>query len=263
MNVLNNKMNPQLNYKIYGQGKPVVILHGLFGTLDNWHNFAKKLQEKGYMAILVDQRDHGRSEHTNDFNYPILAQDLQLFLEENWIYEGIIIGHSMGGKTCLEYISDYNPTDFKFVIIDIGIKQYEEGHMDIFNALMSVQLDTITSRNEVEDILMNAIKDNGVVQFLMKNLTRTLEGGFKWKINLPLLYKNYDNILKAIKFKEPSNVETLFIRGEHSGYIQDEDWPEIQKNLPNSQLKTIYGAGHWVHADRPVELFDTIIDFIK
>jgi esterase len=256
-------MHPHLNYKIYGQGQPIVILHGLFGTLDNWHNFAKRLEEAGYMAILVDQRDHGRSEHTADFSYPLLSQDLQNFLEENWIYEGTIIGHSMGGKTCLEYIADFNPTDFKFVIIDIGIKQYEEGHSEIFKALLSVPLDTLSSRKEAEDILMNAIRNNGEVQFLMKNLTRTKDGGFEWKINLPLLFDKYNNILEAIKFKEASNVKTLFVRGGQSGYITDEDWPDIQKVLPNSQLKTIHGAGHWIHADKPVELFDTIIDFIK
>ena len=256
-------MNPELNYKIYGQGQPVVILHGLFGTLDNWHNFAKKLEDAGYMAILIDQRDHGRSGHTREFSYPILAQDLHRFLEENWIYGGAIIGHSMGGKTCLQYLADYNTEDFKFVIIDIGIRRYEGGHSDIFDALMSVPVDKITTRGEAETILMDKIQDKGVVRFLMKNLTRTPDGPYTWKVNLPLLYENYGHILEAIKFKDEILAETLFIRGGKSDYIQDNDWPEIQAALPNSRLITIEDAGHWVHADKPVELFNAIIDFIK
>ncbi|HRO07603.1 MAG TPA: alpha/beta fold hydrolase [Saprospiraceae bacterium] len=256
-------MKHHLNYKVYGTGHPVVILHGMFGTLDNWHNMARRLEEAGYMAILIDQRDHGRSEHTNAFNYPILAEDLQLFLEENWIYEGTIIGHSMGGKTCLQYMSDNNPDNFKFVIIDIGIKKYEDGHTDIFDALMSVQLDKMDSRNQVESILMNRLNDKGVVQFLMKNLTRTKDGHFEWKVNLHLLYKNYDRILEAIPFRHTSDAKTLFIRGSKSNYILDDDWPSIHETIPNSELITINGAGHWVHADKPVELFNHIIDFIK
>ncbi len=256
-------MNPALNYKIYGQGQPVIILHGLFGTLDNWHNFAKKLEEAGYMAILIDQRDHGRSEHTQAFSYPILAQDLHQFLEENWIYGGTIIGHSMGGKTCLQYLANYNTEDFKYVIIDIGIKQYEEGHNDIFEALLSVPIDTIKTRSEAETILMEKIKDKGVVQFLMKNLTKVPEGPYAWKVNLQLLYENYDHILEAIHFKDEVLAETLFIRGSKSNYIQDQDWPEIQDALPNGRLITIEDAGHWVHADKPIELFNEIIDFIK
>lgn len=256
-------MNPHLNFKIYGQGQPVIILHGLFGTLDNWHSFAIMLENAGYMAILLDQRDHGRSEHTHDFNYEILAKDLFSFLEENWIYEGTIIGHSMGGKTCLKYIADYDPTNFKFVIVDIGIKKYKEGHLEIFEALLSINLDEITSRSQVENILMDGLKNRSIVQFLMKNLTRTKSGGFEWKINLPLLYKNYEHILEAIHFKHESLAETLFIRGGQSRYILDEDWPQIQKILPDSQLITIEDAGHWVHAEKPDELFNTIIDFIK
>lgn len=256
-------MRPHLNYKIYGNGQPVVILHGMFGTLDNWHNMAKKLEEAGFMAILIDQRDHGRSDHTNTFNYSVLAEDLQQFLTDNWIYEGTIIGHSMGGKTCLQYMSDNNPDSFKFVIIDIGIKKYEDGHTDIFEALMSVHPDQIESRKQAEAILMKSINDDVVVQFLMKNLTRSKNGHFEWKVNLQLLYDNYDRILEAISFKHTSDAQTLFIRGSKSNYILDDDWSLIHKTIPHSHLITIQGAGHWVHADKPVELFNHIIDFIK
>lgn len=256
-------MSPQLNYKIIGQGPPIIILHGLFGMLDNWLNIAKMLEEAGYMVILLDQRDHGRSEHTNDFSYPLLANDLLHFMEENWIHEAILIGHSMGGKTSLQFVADHDSMISKLLIIDIGKKTYLGGHKDVFEALFAVDIDKIHTREEVQIILMDHLNSIGTVQFLMKNLTRRKEGGFEWKMNLPLIFNNYNNILKEINFLHPVYTETLFIRGGKSDYITDEDWPEIQKTLPFAKLSTINDAGHWVHADQPVELFNKIIDFIK
>lgn len=255
-------MIPNLNYKIIGQGQPIIILHGLFGMLDNWLNIAKKLESAGFMPILVDQRDHGRSERTHDFNYKLLASDLATFLEENWIHDAILLGHSMGGKTVLQYMAEHDSGISKSIIVDIGIKKYKGGHQEVFDALFAVDLLKVSSRNEVEDILSNHLNDFGTVQFLMKNLTRIPEGGFEWKMNLGLLHKNYLNILDAINFEHPTDTPTLFIRGDQSNYILDEDWPEILKNIPHAELKTIKNAGHWVHADQPDELFQMIIDYI-
>ena len=256
-------MSLQLNYKIIGQGPPIIILHGLFGMLDNWLNIAKMLEEAGYMVVLIDQRDHGRSEHTNDFSYPLLANDLHQFMEENWIHEAILIGHSMGGKTSLQFVADHDSMISKLIIIDIGKKTYLGGHNDVFEALFAVDIDKIHTREEVQIILMDRLNSIGTVQFLMKNLTRRKEGGFEWKMNLPLIFNKYNNILKEINFLHPVNTETLFIRGGKSEYITDADWPEIIKALPLAELITIKEAGHWVHADQPIELFNKIIDFIK
>lgn len=255
-------MYPNLNYKIIGQGPPIIILHGLFGMLDNWNNFARKLEEAGFMVILIDQRDHGRSDHTDDFSYPLLANDLYNFMSENWIYDSVLIGHSMGGKTSLQFVSQYESMISKLIIVDIGIKKYESGHHDIFKALFSIPIDTITRRKEAEDLLFKELGNERIVQFLMKNLTRTKAGKYEWKMNLPLLYDKYPNILDEIKFKSPMDVDTLFIRGGKSGYISDEDWPGIKKAFTNSTLKTFEDAGHWIHVDKPDELFQTVIDFI-
>jgi esterase len=252
-----------LNHKIIGQGDPIVILHGLFGTLDNWATFGKRLDESGFMSVLVDQRDHGRSPHTDQFDYGHLATDLLRFSEENWIHKTILIGHSMGGKTGLKFVSEHADMVSKFICIDIGIKQYDHGHQDVFDALHAVDIDIVETRDQVQDILMSHLNDLGTVLFLMKNLSRRKEGGFEWKMNLPLLYRDYDNILSAIDFDSPCDIDTLFIRGGNSHYILDEDIPAIKAALPNSKIVTIPDAGHWVHVDKPIELFDQIIAFIK
>jgi pimeloyl-ACP methyl ester carboxylesterase len=256
-------MRPKLNYKIIGKGKPIIILHGLFGMLDNWLNMAKKLDEAGYMVILVDQRDHGRSEHSSDFSYPLLSEDLFHFMEDNWIHEAILIGHSMGGKTGLQFISEHESMVTKFIVIDIGIKKYEGGHQEVFDALFSIDIESVQSRNEVENAMMSRLHDYGTVQFLMKNLTRKKDGGFEWKMNLTLLFANYEKILDGITFTHPCFTETCFIKGSDSNYILDEDMGEILKSLPKARLITIPDAGHWVHADKPNELFNEIIDFIR
>jgi len=256
-------MTPNLNFKILGQGQPVIILHGLFGMLDNWLNMAKKLVEAGYMAILIDQRDHGRSEHTNDFSYPLLANDLYHFMDENWIHEAILIGHSMGGKTSLQFISEHESLISKLIIIDIGIKNYTGGHMEVFDALFAVNTESIQSRDEAQSILMSHLNDLGTVQFLMKNLTRRKEGGFVWKMNLPLLFENYNNILKEIILPYPIQTETCFIRGAKSNYILDEDFQNISAHFQKARLITIPNSGHWIHVDQPNELFNQINDFIR
>jgi pimeloyl-ACP methyl ester carboxylesterase len=255
-------MIPNINFKIIGQGQPIIILHGLFGMLDNWLNIAKKLESSGFMPILIDQRDHGRSDRTDDFNYRLLANDLAVFMEENWIHDAILLGHSMGGKTVLQYMADHDSGISKSIIVDIGLKKYKGGHQEIFDALFAVDLENAISRMDVENVLSGYLKELGTVQFLMKNLTRKRSGGFEWKMNLDLLFKNYQHILDGIHFDHPIETPTLFIRGDQSDYILDEDWPEILENIPNAKLKSIKNAGHWVHADQPDELFKLIIDYI-
>ena len=256
-------MAATLHFKTLGQGDPVIVLHGLFGMLDNLLSLGKKLEDEGFMAFLVDQRDHGRSPHTTAFDYRLLAEDLSSFMEENWIHEGILIGHSMGGKTCLEFLIQNSDIITKAIIIDIGIKKYEEGHLTVFDALLAIDIDKVENRNEVENTLMSKLNDYGTVQFLMKNLTRKKTGGFEWKVNLPLIYKEYSNILADIPVDEPIYTDILFIRGAKSDYILDEDIPIIKEKFPNASFVTIADAGHWVHVDKPNELFEQIISYIR
>jgi len=250
-----------LNHKIFGEGDPIVILHGLFGMLDNWQTVAKKLAED-YMVILVDQRDHGKSKHTDAFNYQLLAEDLNVFLEENWIHSCHIIGHSMGGKTAMQFAAHHPDMIEKLIIVDIGTKAYKSGHDRIFKALLEVPIDKVKTREEVEEIISKYIDEEGTRLFLMKNLQRIKEGGFRWKMNLNLLHKEYLNILAAIDSDHPIEVDTLFIYGSKSHYIIPSEIDEIKTLFTNSRFSEVE-AGHWIHAEKPEELLSLVKGFLS
>lgn len=253
----------QLNYKSFGQGNPIIILHGLFGTLDNWQTVGKQLAET-HTVFLVDQRNHGKSPHVVGHTYPLLAADLNHFMEEQWIFEATIIGHSMGGKTAMQFAMDYPDRVKQLVVVDIAPKSYDGGHELIINALLSLPLYEITDRTQADQMLQSfGIEEFGTRQFLLKNLTRTKAGNYEWKMNLSELHKNYEQILANIELHEPFEGETLFIKGGKSDYISEKDWTTVQQYFPNAQLKTIPNAGHWVHAEAPNELIKSLLSFLK
>lgn len=252
----------ELNFKEFGQGDPVIILHGLFGTLDNWQTIAKQLA-KNYTVYIVDQRNHGRSPHDDEFSYPIMAEDLQVFMESKWIYKAHIIGHSMGGKTAMEFALNYPDMVDKLVIVDIAPKAYEGGHQIIFDALFSVDLTALTNRKEADEVLAQKIEDYGVRQFLLKNLSRTKEGAYQWKMNLPVIYKHYQAILASISVEATFDKETLFIKGEKSNYIQEVDKETIERYFPKASIRMVEGSGHWVHAEKPKELLDLVLQYFE
>lgn len=253
----------ELNYKVFGEGKPVIILHGIFGMSDNWQTFGKRLAEN-YQVFLIDQRDHGRSPHTDEFSYPILAEDLKNFVEQHQIKEPHLIGHSMGGKTVMEFLLSYPQIASSSVIVDMGVKKYTGGHEFILDALASVPMDRVQSRKEAQNILSEKIDNQGVVLFLMKNFSRKKEGGYRWKINLPLLQKAYKQLMAHdLRTRESLESEVLFVRGGASNYILEEDLIDIKAVFPQSQIKTIDNAGHWIHAERPVELLDVISTYFR
>ena len=251
-----------LNYKSFGEGYPIIILHGLFGTLDNWQTIAKKLADD-YTVYIVDQRNHGRSPHDAIFNYEVMADDLQAFMESQWIYEAHIIGHSMGGKTAMQFALNYPDLVNRLVVVDIAPKGYEGGHQAIFEALFSLDLAKISNRKEADKLLSSKIGEFGVRQFLLKNLTRNKEGGYQWKMNLPVIYQNYTKILSAIEQEDGFSQPTLFIKGENSNYIKETDWPLIRKIFPSAELATVKQAGHWVHAEAPNELLNFVKGFFN
>lgn len=250
-----------LNYKTYGQGNPIIILHGLFGTLDNWQTIARQLSEE-YLVYLVDQRNHGRSPHTDAFDYSLLAEDLKDFMENEGMSQATILGHSMGGKTAMQFAISYPEMVTSLVVVDIAPKAYKGGHQEIFDALLAVDLKRIESRKMADEQLLERIPDFGVRQFLLKNLTRDKEGGYRWKMNLSAIYKNYENILANILPDEPYTEASLFIRGARSGYIKEEDESLIKSIFSEAEIVTIPEAGHWVHAEAPKALLSTFNNFM-
>jgi len=254
----------QLNHKSFGQGDAIVILHGLFGTLDNWQTLAKKLAED-YYVFLVDQRNHGRSPHVEGMSYPLMANDLKGFLEQNWIHQTHIIGHSMGGKTAMQFALEYPDVVDKLVVVDIAPKTYLGGHELILSALRNFPVTQVENRKEAEQILLEAgVEELGVRQFLLKNLTRSKTGGYEWKMNFSEIDKHYANILANIEIENKSSFEgeTLFVRGANSNYVLDEDLGAIQSLFPKAELETISQSGHWIHAEQPQALLKLLKGFL-
>ncbi|NNK89387.1 MAG: alpha/beta fold hydrolase [Saprospiraceae bacterium] len=250
-----------LNYREYGTGDPVIILHGLFGMLDNWHSFARKLSEN-FRVFAVDQRNHGKSFHSDEFDYDILAEDVSEFMADMGLPQAHFIGHSMGGKTVMKFMDLFRDKVMKSIIVDMAPRSYKGSHHQTFNTMMTLDLEKISSRTEAFEVLKSKINDDAVVHFLLKNLTRDKKNNFRWKANLDSLWKNYDKIISEIRPYPPFTNHTLFVRGSNSDYISKEDEFIISNYFPNSQIATIDGAGHWVHSEKPIELLQLTEAFL-
>jgi esterase len=252
-----------LHFKTYGEaGDPVIIMHGIFGMLDNWHSFASQLG-KNHRVLTIDLRNHGRSPHSDVFDYPSMVKDLEVFLQTNDLEKAHLIGHSMGGKLAMHFAMAHPKKLLSLTVLDIGIKYYPPRHDFIFGALCEMDLSKFSSRNQIDEMLSGRIKSFAIRQFLIKNISRNAKNGFEWKMNLPVIRANYDKIIEWIPMGNPFPQKTLFVRGENSDYILDEDWPGIQELFPKAVLKTISGAGHWLHAEKPYELLKKINKFLN
>jgi esterase len=252
-----------LFFRKYGEGRPVIILHGLFGISDNWVTLGKRLAEKKYSVYIPDQRNHGNSPHDDHFNYDLLSSDLNEFIAQHQLADPVIIGHSMGGKVAMNYALNFNSTMEYLVIADMGIKKYPSLPNEIFDILLAMDPGDFETRADIEKYLSSRIHNKRTVQLLIKNFHLSYDSGFEWKINLKSIRENYEGILDGIHATSSYNGKTLFIRGELSDYITDEDIPEIKKVFPRAEFKTIKGASHWIHADKPAEFLETVLQFIQ
>ncbi len=252
----------QLHYKEYGLGKPLIILHGFLGSLDNWHTLATRFG-KSFRVFAIDQRNHGKTQHSREHSTALMVADLLEFVKEHKLSNISIIGHSMGGKVAMQFALEYPEIVENLIVADIAPKQYERGHENVFKSLFAVKLNQLTSRKDAEDAMLPFLPDFGTRQFLLKNLERHADGSFQWKINLPVLYDNYDDMSREIVYNKPFLGRTLFIKGEKSEYILKSDEAIIKTLFPNSSLVIISGAGHWVHAENPDEFYDTVLKFIS
>lgn len=250
----------KLNYKEMGEGEPLLILHGLLGALDNWQTVGRQLSEQ-WRVFLIDQRNHGKSPHTESMDYEVMADDLLAFMDEHGLQKANILGHSMGGKAAMQFALEHSGRVDKLIVADIGPRQYPHTHDQIFKALFALNPAKLESRGEAEDKLRFYIHEPPVLLFLLKNLDRQKQG-FAWKMNLDVIYKCYDNLLEEITSSQPFEGEALFIRGELSRYIRDADLPDIEKLFPHYQLVTLADVGHWVHAEAPEEFLKAAQDFL-
>ena len=252
----------ELNFYSCGAGKPFIILHGLLGSSDNWQTLSKRFAEH-FQVFAVDLRNHGKSPHDDVIDYPSMAADLDAFVSAHQLNEPILLGHSMGGKVGMQFAGTFPARLEKLIVADIAPKSYPDYHTEILDALGGLDLPKFSSRTEIDAALAPKIPEAPLRQFLLKNVTREANGPFQWKINLPAIRTNYPKITENVVIEKPFDRPTLFIRGENSDYITDEDEPVIRKNFPKAEIVTIQSAGHWLHAEKPDEFFRLTMDFCK
>ena len=249
-------------------GPAIVILHGVFGSSDNWLTISKTIAARGYRVFALDQRNHGQSPRADDQSYTSMAADLREFLVDQQLDSPILIGHSMGGKTVMQYAIDYRndgPTNTfsKLVVVDIAPRFYPVHHRDIIRGLKAIDLMNLGSRNEADAVLSRYEPLVGVRQFLLKNLYRNEQGQFDWRLNLPVIERELHGIGDELTNSRIVTEPTLFMRGSESPYITDEDIPTIKRIFPNAHIETIQGAGHWVQAEKPAEFVETLMKFLN
>jgi esterase len=254
----------KLFFRKYGTGDPLIIMHGLFGTSDNWNTIAKKYGEH-FTTYTIDLRNHGQSPHSDVWNYDVMAEDVAELMDAENISSAHIMGHSMGGKVAMFMAGKFPERLNKLIVADIAPKYYTPHHDEIIAALNGLDLHAITTRKEAEAYMETRITEDGVRQFLLKNLYWKEEpkgSKLAWRFNLPVITEQIDHVGKVL----PANVffegPTLFLRGSESDYILDEDIDNIQEHFPNCKLDTIQGAGHWLHAEKPAEYLKVTLDFL-
>ncbi|MDF2180021.1 alpha/beta fold hydrolase [Aliiglaciecola sp. CAU 1673] len=249
-----------LHYQLAGEGKPVVLLHGLFGNLENLNSIKRALQDQ-YQVVSLDLPDHGRSAHSNTFSYDDYARQVLGTLDHLGLEDIALLGHSMGGKVAMR-MAQLAPERFdKLMIADIAPVAYGHRHQNVFNGLSAVDLATLSDRKEADVRMASHIQEPGVRQFLLKSLYQD-EGGWQWRFNLPLLAAEYPDIIDWQASEKPYSGPTLFIKGGQSDYIQADHRPAILQQFPNSQGKILQGAGHWLHAEKPTAFNKIVQDFL-
>ena len=252
----------ELHSSILGDGKPFIILHGFLGMSDNWKTVGKKIAEKGYEVHLLDQRNHGKSPHTDDFSYELLAEDLENYCRQHKLENIVLMGHSMGGKTAMLAACNHEELVEKLIVVDIAPKYYAPHHQQILEGLTALDEAKLTSRGDAEDFLEKFIPGTGVRLFLLKNLYWKTKDQLALKLNLEALKANIENIGEALPENKSFGKPALFIKGEKSNYIEKTDELYIRKIFPKSVFVSIKDAGHWVHAENMKAFLQTVLQFV-
>ena len=250
-----------LNHKSFGDGKPLVILHGLLGSLDNWVTVSKYLAKK-YKVYIIDLPNHGKSYHTKYFSYENMANDLDSFFVENGLTKFSLLGHSMGGKLALKYVDMFEDKIDKLILVDIANKNYESTRFNnVFDAIFSISLNNLETRKDADSIVSEIIKNAGERHFVLKNLKRTSQG-FEWSPNINLLYSNLSAISSKIILNNKVKNSTLLILGENSNYFTDQDKNDLSNEFEKYLIKSIKNSGHWVHAENPKDFILVLEAFL-
>lgn len=250
----------KLFFRKYGEGPPLIILHGLFGTADNWNTLGKMFGER-FTTYLVDQRNHGQSPHAPEWNYALMVEDLLELMDDEQLQGAHIMGHSMGGKTAMFFALAHPQRTDKLVVSDIAPRYYPIHHRELIDTLLSIDLGSLATRKEAETLMQERIPDEATRQFLLKNLYWK-EDRLHWRFNLEVINRNIEEVGTALPENGIFEGPTLFVRGERSNYITDADMDSIHHHFPQARLETIAGAGHWIHAEKPVAFLEAVMAFL-
>lgn len=255
------KSKKMLYSKIEGSGKPLLILHGFLGMSDNWKTLGTQFATD-FQVHILDLRNHGRSLHSDKFTYEVMVQDVAAYCHFHKLEKINIIGHSMGGKVAMLLATMHPELVDKLVVADIGPKFYPQHHQDILAGLNAVDFSIKPSRSDVEEVMEKYVPDFGTRQFLMKNLFWQEPGQLAWRFNLAVFNSKMEEIGMALPDNAIFAKPTLFIRGGNSKYIVDSDFPKIKQHFPVSTIKTVPGAGHWLHAENPADFYQKVRSFL-
>ncbi len=250
-----------LHSNILGSGEPLLIIHGFLGMGDNWKTLARRFSND-FEVHLIDQRNHGRSFHADDFSYEILVDDLLQYVNHYQLKKINLLGHSMGGKTAMLFAVSYPEKVNKLMVVDIGPKFYPRHHDIILEGLSAVDFTKQNSRKEVEEVLQVYIPEMGIRQFILKNVYWKTKEQLAFRFNLNSLLDNIDEIGAALAPLTVFEGKTLFLKGENSGYISDDDKTLIEAHFPKSEIVTVKNAGHWLHAENPSDFYDHVVSFL-
>ncbi|MBN1199177.1 MAG: alpha/beta fold hydrolase [Bacteroidales bacterium] len=252
-----------LFFRSFGTGPVLIILHGLFGISDNWVTLGKQLG-KGLRVIIPDLRNHGRSPHSDRFDFASMEQDILELIEEETVGAVMLLGHSLGGRVAVNLAVHHPEMIQKLVIVDISLRKYppRREHLDLIDAMHALDLSQSVRRTELEMHLRQRISSQKVRQFLLKNLYWNESGKLAWRLNLPVISESLPGIFDGGVVTGRYTGPALFLRGERSDYIQDIDLPAIYDTFPGATVRTIRGATHWVHADNPGEFYQVVSPFL-
>lgn len=251
-----------LHFLASGAGEPLVLLHGLFGSLDNLGGINRDLQQD-FRTIAMDLPDHGKSPWSPSFNYQTYARAVIEQLAELGIAKAAFMGHSMGGKVAMQIALQDPQRVSKLIVADIAPVAYEPRHTAVMNGLTAVPLATITSRKDAAEVMAQHIKIPAVSQFLLRSLYRTTAGNFAWRFNLQLIQRDYQRMSAGLDNTLPFDGPTLFIKGGLSDYLLPQHQGHIHQLFPMAKVTTIPDVGHWLHAEKPMIFAELVRAFLQ
>ncbi len=264
----------KLFFRKYGTGPPLIILHGLYGSSDNWVSIAKSIGDR-FTVFLPDQRNHGYSPHSPVHDYDSMTEDLLELVNDLKLQKFFLAGHSMGGKTAVNFALTWPERLYGLLVADISPTVTETSnsiaysqHSEILDSILSLDLSGLRSRDEVESLLKTTIRSETTRGFLMKNLKREPDNSFSWKLNASSLMKNLHRIMEGVEpgdmeIREISGFPVYFLKGEYSEYLPESDFIKIRKIFPAAEFIIIPQSGHWVHSDNPEEVKKCLLKFLE